>query len=158
MKKIVINFGAVLVALIIGITINIACAEKIDKPQKEEGGAGASMTAGLFRVIDGLLIGPDGKVYNKLASSQGQISKESSILTHESIPRKVSYDDQGRISSILYDMDYPGEYGDRVSEIYSYNGLTVTIEWIHNMNDHYNGFYDSQNGTCILTYLPLKDE
>lgn len=147
--------GAVLIALIIGITINNACAEKMDKPQPDDGGTGTSMTAGLFSVIDGLLIGPDGKVYNKLESSKGL------LFSIEQNSHHVSYDDQGRIS-ISYSeyVPNPGEDTWSVSEKYFYSGLTVTIQWNYSYtdNDQAPGHTRYYNGTSTLTYLPLKNE
>ena len=67
MKRTIVNIAAVLTALIVGLTINNACAEKIDSENPEE----APMTVRFF-VEDGLLFGPDGKVYNKFSLSFGK--------------------------------------------------------------------------------------
>ena len=94
MKHTIINLAAVLTALIVGLTINNACAEKIDSDTSED----IPVTARFF-TVDGLLFGPDGKVCNRLKSFSG-VGFDYMHWFGRMQTQSFLYDDKGRLSEI----------------------------------------------------------
>ena len=119
MKRTIVNIAAVLTALIVGLTINNACAEKIDPENPEE----APMTVGFF-VEDGLLFGPDGKVYNKLKSISGR-RFEKFLFNGQIVSETFSYDEKGRLSERRLTLQH-NEESMTVTAHYKYSELKMT--------------------------------
>ena len=120
MKRAIVNIAAVLTALIIGLTINNACAEKIDSENPEE----APMTVGFF-VEDGLLFGPDGNVYNKLKSISGR-PFDKLLFNGRIISETFSYDEKGRLSERGFTFQIQDESIMTVTAHYKYSELKMT--------------------------------
>ena len=120
MKRTIVNIAAVLTALIVGLTINNACAEKIDSENPEE----APMTVGFF-VEDGLLFGPDGNVYNKLKSISG-IPFDKFIFNGHIISETFSYDEKGRLSERRFTFRISDESIKTITIHYKYSELKMT--------------------------------
>ena len=119
MKRTIVNIAAVLTALIVGLTINNACAEKIDSENPEE----APMTVGFF-VEDGLLFGPDGKVYNKLKSYNGSERYDSLVVDEANISESSAYDSKGRLISKTCRQSRD-DSNININVSYSYSGSTM---------------------------------
>ena len=120
MKRTIVNIAAVLTALIVGLTINNACAEKIDSENPEE----APMTVGFF-VEDGLLFGPDGNVYNKLKSISGR-PFDKFLFNGRIISETFSYDEKGRLSERGFTLQMLDESIMTVTAHYKYSELKMT--------------------------------
>ena len=119
------------------------------------------MTAGLqqfnaFNNVDGLIIGLDGKVYNKLVSANIQLGEDMFLgggySTHTD---SYTYDEKGRLIQLKYG-NIGGE-GGSVTVSYTYSGLVVT--------ESFNAVgYDSEFMAMInsckntYTYAALKEE
>ena len=145
MKRTTVNIAAVLTALIVGLTINNACAEKIDSENPEE----VPMTVGFF-VEDGLLFGPDGKVYNKLKSYNGSVRYDSLVVDEANISESSAYDSKGRLISKNC-RNSRGDFSVNINVSYSYSGSTMKekISWSNSGGD--SGTY-----TNTYTYHSLE--
>ena len=156
MKRFIINLGAVLVAFLIGLAIEDACA-KIEDNKENETPKGSAQFA-ILKNVDGLLIGADGKVYNKLSSStigNGYVFELGNFLGVIRYTETVTYDDSGRLQTRLiaytsYSID--GQKPATITFSYSYSDLTVT----ETVSSSGTGT-DLMNGINTYTYLPAED-
>lgn len=152
MKRVLVNFSAIVAALIIGLTINNACAEKIDSDNPEE-----APVAARFFFEDGLLFGPDGRVYNKLKSVTGNPRIED-VITHfyseisVNYTTDYTYDSKGRLAKIFLTANTA--YGRlSLTVTYSYSKLRVnqTYEWTW-------GSDQSSRGAATCEYYNMEQE
>ncbi len=97
MKRTIVNIAAVLTALIVGLTINNACAEKIDPENPEE-----SFSKPRYFMEDGLLFGPDGRVCNRIKSISGIPLQDYLITGGQQLGYEYKYDTKGRLSEIKW--------------------------------------------------------
>lgn len=154
MKKIFVNLGLVISAFVIGLAINNACAQKDDyiglKGDSEEVG---TSTPEYFKVVDGLLIGPDGRVHNRIEKINGVNwlvyfeTEDNSLDDGEGI---YEYDEYGRIKT--FSIIAPHLSGGKLVLSLSYNGLTVR-QTAKQFDPESNKWYLDE--LSIITYRPL---
>lgn len=157
MKRFIINLGAVLAAFLIGLAIEDACAKIEDKKENETPKGSAQFA--ILKNVDGLLIGSDGKVYNKLSSSSIQnndVFELGNFYGVNACTEKMTYDDFGRLQTRHIEYSYFQNFDNpsvpaTITFSYSYSGLTVT-ETVSG-----TGLSNPPAETNTYIYLPAED-
>ena len=137
MKKFFVNLGLVVSAFVIGLAINNACAQKSDPVDNDQ-----PESSSYFKVVDGLLIGPDGRVCNQIEKRSGmnvlglfENEEFGGVCTYE-------YDEYGRLKSLSNVSEYQS---DCYTLTLVYDGLTVKQSVTAN----------NYSGESTITYRPL---
>ena len=149
MKRIIVNLGVALCALLIGLSINNACASKIDDTKSND--EGSVLNNNVFYTQSGdLLFGPDGKVANKVknvAYSLGEDGVNPDLMT---LPlHDYTYDEEGHLL-----VESINTSNVKISRNHSYEGLKETIS-ISYWEDYGEGV-SSVNYTVVIEYLPIE--
>ena len=151
MKRTLLNLGAILVAFIIGLAINNACADSLENMSDTElrklvaqlqqevnslksrvaelegrSGSGAGAEIGMFNV-DGLWFLPSGTACGRVQSSRGTTTQTytgtgETTTTNTFTESKTTVDSYGRITRIDYTLPEGYEYYYTEN---SYNGKVV---------------------------------
>lgn len=154
MKRNLINLGAVMMALFIGLAINNACAEK-DNPDEEQ----ETVVVSFFHPVDGLLFGSDGKVANMLDSFEGSFTAQA-LMDYFALEYYIgdqkyscSYDKEGRLAGMDWKLTYISSIGEQhtltMKVVYTYDGLIVKESLT------FDNEVEVIKKTNTYTYLPI---
>lgn len=151
MKRIIVNLGVALCALLIGLSINNACASKIDDTKSNDEGSVLNNNV-YFTQSGDLLFGPDGKVANKVKNVAYSWEEGNLISDLMNLPlHDYTYDEEGHL---LVESININKSNVKISRNHSYEGLKETISisyW-----ENYGEGTSSVNYTVVIEYLPIE--